>query len=433
MSGIARVLAGRGVEVSGCDRSTAAAAELTAAGVPCLVGHDPAHLRPGMRIGRSTAVAEDEPELAAARRAGLEIRHRSELLAEIVATGRGICVAGAHGKTTTSAMLAFVLEELGERPTFVIGGEVPQLGANARAGSGALVVAEADESDGSLAVLRPACAIVLNVELDHHDHFPSLEALVELLGRWTRTLPADGLLVCGDGVELPTAAPVRRAGTGPGPGWRALEPAPAGRAVAFTLAPPGGGRRRVQLSVPGVHNAANAAAALAALDWAGVPPSDAVPALERFRGAGRRFDVLGEARGVRVVDDYAHHPTELEATLAAARTYADGGRVLACFQPHMPWRTRALQRGFATALAAADAACVCDVYIARGDAEEGVSGKLVVDRLAELAPDRPLAWTPSYDDAASWLLARARPGDLIVTMGAGPVDRVAALVLEALA
>jgi UDP-N-acetylmuramate--alanine ligase len=434
MSAIARVLAAQGVEVSGCDRSDSPAlAALREEGVDACAGHDPAHVADAPEVGVSSAIDDDLPELASARAQGLRILHRADLLAEIIAgEPRSIAVAGTHGKTTTSGMLAFVLQRLDLDPTFIVGGELPQLGANARAGSGPLV-AEADESDGSLARLRPGCAIVLNVELDHHDTFASLADLQALLAGWTQTLPASGRLVVGDGVELPSDAPVVRAGLDAGAGWRASEVVGEGRGVRFVLRRPGHPDLPVALDVPGTHNAANAAAALAALDWAGVPPERAAPVLASFRGAGRRFDEHGEVAGVRLVDDYAHHPSELAASLAAARTYAAGGRVLACFQPHMPWRTRALQSEFAQALLAADAACVCDVYVARGQADPEVSGELIVARGLELDPERPLGWTPGYQDAADWLAARVRSGDVVITMGAGPVDTVVALLRERIA
>jgi UDP-N-acetylmuramate--alanine ligase len=418
MSGLAAVLSARGVEVTGCDR---------AAG-----GHDPSHLEPGMEVVVSSAIDPAEPELVRARALGLPVSHRSEALAAIVAAGRGICVGGAHGKTTTSALLAYVLHELGEDPTYLVGGAVTQLGANAASGDGPLVVAEADESDGSLAILRPACAIVLNIDLDHHDHHASLGELEAFFARWTATLPPDGALVAGDGLALPSRAPLRRFGVGPGEGWRALGVRPDGTGVRFELARPGREPLPLALGIPGEHNAGNAAAALAALDWAGVEAERAADALARFRGAGRRFELRGEARGVRVVDDYAHHPAEVEATIAAARGYAPRARVVACFQPHMHWRTRALQREFAAALATADAVCVCDVYLARGAPEPGVTGELIVDRLRELDGHPEAAWTPAYEDAAAWLASTVRAGDVVLTMGAGPVDGVGDLLLEAL-
>jgi len=433
MSGIARVLRGQGRDVSGCDRSPDAVEALRAEGIEAYVGHDPAHLRPGMELIVSTAIAHDEPELVEARRHGLRVRHRSEVLAEIVASGDGICVAGAHGKTSTSALIAYVLEQCGEDPTFLIGGEVPQLGANAHVGAGRYVIAEADESDGSLARLRPRASVILNAELDHHDHFDSLDDLHALFGAWVAELPPHGVLVLHESLDYATPAALRRYGAGPGEGWRALGIAPDGEGTRFVLAAPGRDPLPLRLAVPGAHNALNATAALALLDWAGIPPERAVEPLAAFRGAGRRYERRGEVAGIRLVDDYAHHPTELAATLAAARGEAPPGRLLACFQPHMPWRTRLFADEFATALLRADAACVCDVYVARGAADPEVTGELIVDSARRQAPAFPIAWTPGYADAAAWVVETARPGDLVLTLGAGPVDSVLALVREQLA
>ena len=428
MSALARVLHGQGRVVSGCDRSEPAVARLRAEGIDAVVGHAESHVQLGVDVGVSTAIDSDSEELAEARRLGLRILHRSEILAGIVASGRGICIGGAHGKTTTSALLAYLLSELGHDPTFLVGGDVSQLGTNARAGSGDLVVAEADESDGSLRVLRPACAIVLNVELDHHDHYADESELRALFSAWAQTLPADGLLVLGDGLEIAAPCTVVHAGVGEGEGWRALNPEPDGHGgTRFTLVRPSGERSQVTLGIPGEHNAGNAVAALAALDFACGDVDAALPVLSRFRGAGRRFEHHGSVGGIRLVDDYAHHPTEVEATLRAARAVAQPGRLIACFQPHMAWRTLAFAREFGEALKLADAACVCDVYTARGPADPGVSGALVTGH----SPGA--VFTPGYDDAADWLAAQAKPGDLVITMGAGPVDSVISLLRERLA
>ena len=432
MSGIARVLQGHGRAVSGCDRSPLAVEALIAEGIQVQLGHDPAHLRPGMELIVSTAVDEDEPELAAARRQGLRVRHRSEVLADIVASGDGICVAGAHGKTSTTALIAYVLQECGEDPTFLVGGGVPQLGTNARVGSGRYVVAEADESDGSLARLRPRAAIVLNAELDHHDHFASLDDLHALFRAWVGELPRAGVLVLHESLDYPSEAELRRFGAGPGEGWRALDVAADGEGIRFVLAAPGRAALPLRLGVPGVHNALNATAALAVLDWAGISPERAAAPLAAFRGATRRYERRGEVAGIRLVDDYAHHPTEVAATLAAARGEAAPGRLLACFQPHMPWRTRMFADAFAEALRLADAACVCDVYVARGAVDPDVTGELIVQSALRGDPAFPIAWTPQYEDAADWITRTARPGDLVLTLGAGPVDAVLELVRERL-
>jgi UDP-N-acetylmuramate--alanine ligase len=433
MSGIARVLQGYGRTVSGCDRSTAAIDELRAEGIDARVGHDPAHLHGDVEVIVSSAVAGDEPELAAARSRGLRVRHRADVLADIVASGDGICVAGAHGKTSTTALIAYVLEECGEEPTFLVGGAVPQLGSNARVGRGRFVVAEADESDGSLARLRPRAAIVLNAELDHHDHFGSLDDLHALFRAWVAELPRDGTLVLHDSLDYPSPAALRRFGSGPGEGWRALDIAPEGEGTRFVLSAPGRADLPLRVGLPGAHNALNATAALATLDWAGISPERAAAPLAAFRGASRRYERRGEVAGIRLVDDYAHHPSELAATLAAARGEAAPGRLLACFQPHMPWRTRMFAEGFAEALRLADAACVCDVYVARGATDPAVTGELVVESALRQDADFPIAWTPGYDDAAAWIVSTARPGDLVLTLGAGPVDSVLELVRERLA
>jgi UDP-N-acetylmuramate--alanine ligase len=432
MSGIARVLRGRGRAVSGCDRSPEAVAQLRAEGIDAVVGHDPSHLQPGMELIVSSALDTSEPELVAARARGLRVRHRSELLAEIVAAGEGICVAGAHGKTSTTALIAYVLEACREDPTFLVGGTVPQLGTNARAGAGPYVVAEADESDGSLARLRPRAAIVLNAELDHSDHFRSLDDLHALFRAWVGELPREGLLVLHESLDYPSDAELRRYGAGPGEGWRALDAVADAAGTQFTLAAPGRDPLPLRLGIPGVHNALNATAALALLDWIGIRPERAATPLAEFHGASRRYERRGEVAGIRLVDDYAHHPSELAATLAAARGEAAPGRLLACFQPHMPWRTRQFAEGFAEALRLADAACVCDVYVARGTTDPAVTGELVVTAARRQDPAFAVAWTPAYADAAEWIARTARAGDLVLTLGAGPVDAVLGLVRERL-
>jgi len=316
----------------------------------------------------------------------VEGRPRAELLAELVSLRRAIVVAGAHGKTTTSAMIAFCLDRLGLDPSFLIGGEVPQLGGNARGGEGWLVV-EGDESDRSVAALRPQIGVLLNVDLDHHTTFGSRAEVAELFEEWLAHVPQ-----VVRAVELPP--------------------------VEFELA------------VPGEHNRRNAAAALAALELAGVGGDDAERVLVEFTGVARRLERKGEAGGVVVLDSYAHHPAELSADLAAAR---DGGRVLVLFQPHLYSRTRYLAREFAVALAAADAVCVTDVYPAREEPLPGVSGRLIVEELASVRPGMRIGWAPRLDAAAAVVAAWARRGDTVLTLGAGDVDRAAPLLLEALA
>jgi UDP-N-acetylmuramate--alanine ligase len=313
-------------------------------------------------------------------------RPRADLLAELVSLRRSIVVAGAHGKTTTSAMIAFCLDRLGHDPAFLIGGEVAQLGGNARAGSGWLVV-EGDESDRSVGALSPEIAVLLNVDLDHHTTFASRAELEDFFAAWL--------------VGVPNVVRAEE-----------LEP--------VTL----------ELAVPGEHNRRDAAAALAALELAGVARVDAERVIVDFAGAGRRLETKGEVAGVTVLDSYAHHPAELAADLAAVR---ERGRVIALFQPHLYSRTRHLAHGFAAALAAADAVCVTEIYAAREEPIAGVSGRLIVDELAGVRPGLRIGWAPALDDAVRIVAGWARAGDTVLTLGAGDVDRAAPLILEALA
>jgi UDP-N-acetylmuramate--alanine ligase len=376
LSGYALLARAWGAEVAGWDRvETPYLRPVRDAGIEVELSPEP-HAREGWETVVSSAFAGRVPG-----------RTRAELLAELVSLQRSIVVAGAHGKTTTTAMVAFVLDRLGLDPSFVIGGEIPQLGANARAGAGWLVV-EGDESDRTIASLRPEIAVVTNVVLDHHSEFGSLAEVDALFDEWLAHVPK---VVRGD----------------------ELEP------VALALA------------VPGEHNRRNAAAALATLELAGVERADAEQALREFRGAGRRFELRG-GDGVRVYDDYAHNPAKIAAALAAAREL-EPERVLVLFQPHLYSRTRHLAHELAAALAAADVVAVTDVYPAREAPVPGVTGKLVVDALTERRPGMTVAWTPSLDDGAAFLAERARPGDLVLTVGAGDVDRAAERLARELA
>ena len=366
-----------GADVAGWDRyETPYLAYVRDAGIPVVVG-DTAEPPDGFEVIVSTAFA--------GRIAG---RRRAELLSELVALRDSIVVSGAHGKTTTTAMIAYVLRELGRDPAFLIGGEVPQLGGNAGTGEGTLVV-EGDESDRTIESLRPRVAVVLNVDLDHHSTFASRAEVEELFDRWLANVPE---VVRGD----------------------ALEP------VDFELA------------VPGEHNRLNAAAALAALEHAGVSRADAVGPLSEFRGVGRRLEVRGEIGGVTLVDDYAHNPPKVAAALGALRERYPEARLLVLFQPHLYSRTRHLAHELAESVAGADAVAVADVYPAREEPVAGVTGKLVVDALSEVRPGAPVAWTPRVEDGAVFLSRRARPGDVIVTMGAGDVDGAIPLLEAAL-
>jgi UDP-N-acetylmuramate--alanine ligase len=423
MSGIARVLAQRGEAVTGCDRARGLVLdELGREGIPCQVGHDPAHLDGCDRVVVSGAIPADDPELARARALGLPIAHRAEALAEILAEhAQRVVVTGAHGKTTTSSMLAAAAVGLGLDPTFAVGGTVRQLGTNARGGAGALAIAEGDESDRSVLGLPATIGVILNIDFDHLDHYASIDEVRDLLGAWARTIPAAGLAILGDGVEVAPAASVARFGVGPGEGLRALDAAPDGDGVAFR---PSRGPDRVRLQVPGIHNAGNACAAALVLEALGVPLEDAFGALEGFTGAGRRFEVVGTAFGYTVVDDYAHHPAELAAAIAAARG-REPDRLIVLFQPHMPWRTRAFADEFAEALAEADRVVVLETYVARGAPDPDASARRIVERL----PEGSALFAETDAKAVRDLRGMARAGDLILCCGAGPVDAIAREVL----
>jgi UDP-N-acetylmuramate--alanine ligase len=370
LSGYAVVASAWGADVSGWDRNeTPYLAHVRAAGIPVEVSDDPPEPPAGAEAVVSTAYAGRVPG-----------RRRAEFLAELVALRRSIVVSGAHGKTTTAAMVAYCLDALGDDPSFLIGGEVPQLGGNARAGRGWLVV-EGDESDGTVFELPADIAVVTNVELDHHATYASRAELEERFAAWASGL-APGRVIRGEDVE------------------------PAG----------------LELAVPGEHNQLNAACALAAVELAGFDRAAAAEAIAGFRGAGRRLEQHGEAGGVLLVDDYAHHPAELAATIAAARRMAGDGRLVVLFQPHLYSRTQHLGRELGEALAAADAAVVTEVYPAREEPVAGVSGRLVVERLAETRPGMPIGWAPSLADAARIAAVLARPGGLLLTAGAGDGD-----------
>jgi UDP-N-acetylmuramate--alanine ligase len=380
MSGYAVLAKAWGAEVSGWDRfETPYLEHVRKAGIAVTVAPDPP--APPERA---------EPVVSTAFAGRIPGKSRAELLAELVSLQDAIVVAGAHGKTTTAAMIAFALDRLGHDPSFLLGGEVAQLGGNARAGRGWLVV-EGDESDRTVAALPAKIAVVTNVDLDHHTTFSSAAEVEELLEGW---LERQSIPVVIRGREL--------------------------------------GPTDVELGLPGEHNRRNAACALAALEAAGVARADAVAALAEFRGVRRRFELRGERGGVRVFDDYAHHPNEVAATLAAARELAGEGRALVLFQPHLYSRTLHLAHELAASLTLADLASITDVYAAREEPLEGASGKLVVDRLCELRPGMPVGWTPQVEDGARLVAARARAGDVLLTVGAGDVDTAIPSILERL-
>jgi UDP-N-acetylmuramate--alanine ligase len=440
MSGLALVAARLGAEVSGCDRAESPyMLKLREAGIEPRVGHDPAHAEPGVELVASTAVGDDEPELVAARERGSTVSRRDVLLTEIAALRRVIAVAGAHGKTTTTAMLAAVLDGCGLDPGFLVGAELRSedgtRGANARWGGGDWMVIEADESDRSFLALTPEIAIVTSVELDHHATYSSELELEQAFAAFLERLPDDGTAVVWEGapVRVPPGRAAVTYGLGSGAALAARGIERAGTGLRFELVRDGNPVGQVELPVAGEHNVLNALAALGAAEAAGCRLEDAARSLARFRPAARRFEPVGTRGGALVFDDYAHHPTEVEATLRAARGLAPA-RLIAAFQPHLYSRTLHLHREFGRALALADVVVVLDVYPARERPEgelAGVTGKLVADAAADRAGGRPVWWLPRLEDARAMLARHLAEGDLLVTLGAGDVDRLARKLVEA--
>lgn len=416
MSGLALIAVRLGAEVTGSDSAESAYIQsLRAAGVLPIIGHRSENVPDGAEVVYSTAIGADNPE----RTAAVALLHRSELLAQIARLKRCLAVSGAAGKTTTTAMIVHVLRACGMDPAYAVGGELRSTGLNADWGTGEWIVIEADESDRSLLNYEPEIAVLTNCELDHHTTYSSrleLEAtFAEFVGRsstavvWDR--PELLKLVTGATAVIPydASAPDLQP-DGARFIWRGLE---------------------VQLAVPGLHNAVNAAGALTACAAAGADPVMAASAIADFRGARRRMELLGSTRkGVPIYDDYAHHPMKVAAALAAARTLAPR-RLVAVFQPHLYSRTRALAPEFGAALAAADLCAVLDVYPAREQATDfpGVDGRLVAAATADAAGGRTVAWLPTRVDAQRWLEATLGPGDICLIMGAGNIDALGRALL----
>ena len=443
MSGIARIMLARGVSVSGSDSAASAAlAELGTLGARVHVGHRAEYLGEADTLVVSSAIRQDNPELVEARRRGIRVLHRAGALASLMFGRRVIAVTGTHGKTTTTSMITTVLRETGADPGYVIGGVLAATGTGAADGAGRDFVAEADESDGSFLMLAPDVAVVTNVEADHLDNYGTPEAYRASFGAFAERITPGGLLVtCADDPgarELAVRARglglrVRTYGESADADYRVTGTLTTGMQTAFaiqsTTSPFGIIDQKMSVGVPGGHNALNAAAAFAAAVELGIAPGEAVAALAGYRGAARRMEPKGEAGGVRVLDTYAHHPTELAADLRAARAVAGAGRVIAVFQPHLFSRTRIFAAEFGAALGLADEVVVLDVYAAREDPEPGVTGKLVADAV----PGGAARYVESLDDAPRIVASIAAPGDLVLTMGAGDITRLGPLVLDELA
>jgi UDP-N-acetylmuramate--alanine ligase len=436
MSAIATVLAAMGHRVTGSDLKASAAVErVRAVGVPVTVGHRADNLGDAEVVAVSTAIPASNVEIAAARARGVPVLRRADVLAAVVATRRGVGVAGTHGKTTTSSMLALVLVEAGLRPSFLIGGQLNEIGTGAVWDEGEWLVVEADESDGTFLELPLEAVVVTSVEPDHLENYEgSFDAQVDAFARFLDRAPGPRVVCADDEVAARLAAGTSAPGavtygTSEGAAYRMTGVRSARSSVAFTVEHRGEALGTVELPVPGVHNARNACAALVTGLLLGATFEAGAAALGRFGGVARRFQFRGERDGVTFVDDYAHLPGEVRAVLAAARS---GGwdRVVCVFQPHRYSRTAAVAPQFAGAFADADLVVVTDVY-AEGEAPRpGVTGKLVVDAVLDADPSTALVYLPSRQDVAPYLRRALRPGDLCLSAGAGDITLLAGELLR---
>ncbi len=425
MSALAELFHRRSIAVSGCDANLAGTGDLARLGISMSQGHDASHVDNARALIVTSAMPKDHPELVAASARGLQVIRRAEALGAAVNSGQLVAVAGTHGKTTTTTMTTEGLAAAGLDPTGVVGARVADWGGNLRRGQGAVFVVEADEYDRSFLALRPTVAVMTNVEADHLDIYKDLADIRDTFARFAA--PARYVVLCADdagarSVPLPASAEVIRYGV----------TSPHARLIARDVSPVGGGTRSVvvfdgeslgelTLRMPGLHNVQNALAAIGSGIALGAPFERLAAGLASVTGAERRFQVLGEKGGVLVVDDYAHHPTEIEATLAAARASYPGRRVVAAFQPHLYSRTRDFAKEFGQAMARADVALIADLYPAREQPIPGVSAALVA-RATESA-GRTVAWEGPRAEMAEALVRAVRAGDIVITLGAGDITK----------
>ncbi|MDG2908092.1 MAG: UDP-N-acetylmuramate--L-alanine ligase [Acidimicrobiales bacterium] len=426
MSAIAEVLAAMGHGVTGSDLKPSAGLErLEALGVTVTVGHAAANLGQAELLTRSTAVPDRNPECRAAAEAGIPVLSRADILTAICAQRSTVAVAGTHGKTTTASMLALVLRQAGVRPSFIIGGDVNEIGTGAAWDSGDLLVVEADESDGTFVRLPRSAAVVTNVEPDHLDHHGGYRELLAAFGRFVEE--TGGPVVVGvddpDGARLVAATDADGIGTAEGADWRITDVGEAWEGVRFTLTAPDGDRLPLSLPVPGLHNARNAACVAAISRLLGTPPDPIVEGLGNFGGVARRFEHRGSSGGVEFVDDYAHLPTEVRATIAAASS-GSWRRLVAVFQPHRYSRTEALWSDFGDAFEGADRIYITDVYPAGEAPRPGVSGQLIVDAVERTFPGTDIHYIPRREELVAALADDLVAGDLCLTMGAGDLTSV---------
>jgi UDP-N-acetylmuramate--alanine ligase len=432
MSTLAELLVRDGGQVTGCDlKHGAGARSLTAHGAHISHGHDPAHVQDAVALVMTSAIAAGHPEVVAARERGIPVLKRAQALGSIVNRGTVLAVAGTHGKTTTTAAATAILEAAQLDPTGMVGGRMAAWGGGLRPGASDIYVVEADEYDRSFLTLRPAAAVVTSVEADHLDIYGDLSGVEAAFADFLRQVDEGGLIAaCSD--DLParriaeavgTTRSVLRYGTGEAAELRAIDIRHEGRSMSFTVVDRGATLGRLTVGSPGLHNVRNALGAFALARHAGAPFAAAQAALPDFSGVARRFQELGTAGGVTVVDDYAHHPTEVQATLSAARGTYPGRRIVAAFQPHLFSRTRDLADDFGRMLAAADAVWVTDIFPAREAPIAGVTGELIVRAAREAGSE--VMYVLTLDELNRGLRESLQDGDVLIAMGAGDIDEMA--------
>ncbi len=440
MSGLAGILLSDGARVSGSDLSDSHLIEkLRARGADIALGHDAANVEGADLVVRTVAVQDDNAEIIAARQAGIEVITRAQMVARLAGERTTLTVAGSHGKTTTATMLTLIMREAGLDPSFILGGESRDLETHAARGGGTQIVLEADEYGRAFLEYQPSIAVITNIERDHLDYYGSFEALQEAFAAYAATLQLGGTLIVGaeSGCVRSLVARVIAArtdltmetfGLGAEFDWSSTQLREDERGVEFAVRHAATDLGVVRLQVPGEHNVRNALAAIAAASVGGADFASAQRALAAFRGVQRRFQLHGEAEGVVVLDDYAHHPTEISATMAAARTRYPGRRLVVLFQPHTYSRSAYLLEGFIDCFHDVDRLFLTDTYAAREDPSQGLSA---VDLAAQIS--RPGAiYVGSLDEAVNRVGAALKPGDVVITMGAGDVDRAGRLLLEGL-
>lgn len=447
LSAIARLLLESGYVVSGSDRAlTPFADEVRKAGATVYIGHHPRNIAGADSIVMSSAVSVDNPEVVAAKRANIPVYKRADFLGQLMADKKGIAIAGTHGKTTTTAMTAWVLSELGRDPSFIIGGVSNNLGVNAHAGKGSAFVIEADEYDNMFLGLKPQIEVVTSLEHDHPDIFPTLESMYASFEKFVDLLPDEGsLIVCAEDAGAMALIPhARKKGinivayyvqnemTISSPYWVMAREVKANQRGGFdfvassNLGAAGATSVEVSLQVPGKHNVRNALAVLASVELLGLSKEKAALALSKFTGTGRRFQLRGEANGITIIDDYAHHPTEITATLAGARARYPERRIWAVWQPHTYSRTQTLFLEFARAFKDADEVIVTEVYAAREPKQAFTSAEVV-----SAMPHRSARYIETLSEVTGHLLRNLKPGDVVIVMSAGDADQISTELVNA--